>query len=274
MIKQIIKIYRVDNWIKTFGICVLGLLMNKSVANFSIFLIGMLQSFMLFSFLYVFDDFNDFLVEKRKKYIGKLVSEGKVSFRFSWFLVLIPLSISLFISLLFYSPNYFTVYLIFIFFVSAYSMPKIRMGDKPFFDVIFNIIFFSLLFIQAILFSNNGISENALFLLLWFGSYVFSLELIHELAHFSKDSSSSARTLGKEATIKMVKASFLAVVLVGIFLLIKFPELKLPALILTISASTRLVYFRNLTTKTDFNKIRNRMGGLLEGIAYAIIFLT
>jgi len=273
MLEMIIKMYRVRDWIKTFGICILALIVNKIFLNTALFFIAILQSICLFSFLFIVDDFNDALVERGKKSIVQIIEKKKISFQKIMILIFIPFLISFFISIIFFSPIYFVIYLLFLFFAVAYSLPKIRMDDRPFFDVFFNIIFFSLIFIQSVIFAGNSFSNVSFFLLVWFALYIFSLELIHQIAHFSFDSSSTAIFLGKKRTLLLIKLSFILAIVTGVSFFLKFPDLRILAVIMTFFSITRLIYSIRFSEKTDFKKMRDKMGGLVEGILYLLIVL-
>lgn len=269
-VKYLWKIYRFDDWIKTFGITLLGLMLAKVVLNPITFLFGILQSLLLFAFVFVFDDFNDFFVEKHHTFIGNLLKKKIISFRQSLVLVLLPLFVSFIVSLIFFSEKYFIIYILFLFFAITYSAPKIRMDDKPFIDLVYNILIFTLLFLQSIFFVQNNFSDADLIFLIWIGGYILSTELIHQLSHRKNDATSTAKFLGVPRTILCAQLSFLLMAIVGIFLFFKFPNLRIFTIGISIFSFARFLYSRRFSSKTDFGKMRN-MWGWFEGLVYLVI---
>ena len=273
MLNQLIEVYRVKNWAKILGISVIGLLLGVGTAATIFFIVGIIQSILLLSFLFVTDDINDFLVEKRKKYIGSLIVKKKINLRTALLFLLVPLIVSLFIAVAFFSEIYFSLYLLFLFFALTYSLPKVRMGDKPFVDAIYDVILFSLIFLQSLFFANSEFTVASLFFLVWFALYTFALELIHQLDHYKIDIASTAKHLGIGKSIAFVRATFFASVLTALVFVYRFPSTGLLALVMLSFAFFRLVYSRKFSTKTNFGKIRNLLGGWIEGFIYILLIL-
>jgi len=273
MRQTIINLYRVRDWIKTFGIVIIGFVIGKIFLNPLLLLVGVLQSICLFAFLYIVDDFNDSFVEKRKKFIGRLIQKKIIDIKTGFTLVLLPFIISFIIAISSFSKIYFVVYLLYLFFAVTYSISKLRMGDRPFFDVIFNVVFFSLIFVLSVIFAGRSFTETALFILIWFAFYIFSQELIHQIAHYSIDTKSTAKFLGKPETIKLLQISFLLSALAGVFLFYQFANLRIFATVMILFSLVRFVFSVKFSSKTNFEFLRDRIGGLIEAFIYFILLL-
>jgi len=267
---EVAELYRVKNWVKSLGICILGLsALNFAIAsNPYMFLLGLAQTFLLFSFLYSLDDFNDYIVEGEKNFIGDLIKNSRISKKPAFALCILPLLLSIYIMVVNFSTNYFIFYIIFVVFSFLYSMPKVRLGDIPIVDAICNIIFFSCIFLLSYFFVNTIMTTKAYFFLIWISIYIFSLEILHQLAHFNKDKISTVKVLGRGKSLAVLKTSFFVSILIGIFFFIMAPELRVFSIVMSVFGSIRFLYVSKMNEKTHFEKFRNKMGGILEGGIY------
>jgi len=272
IIKYALNFYRAKNWGKALGLCLFGLTAGGFIitANPFLFFVNVLQSIFLFSFLFSFHDLNDFIVENKKYLIGNLISKSTVPIKAIFFLCSLPLILSIFPLFLNFSVKYLVCYLAFLLLAIFYSLPRIRLGDIPFVDTACIILLFSLIFLQSYFYVNQAITSKFYFFILWIICYYLSLEILHQLSHFENDINSTARILGKRKSISFFKLSFLASSVVSVIICIFFNELRLYAILMLLFGIFRYVFVHKIDEKENFEKLRNRMGGFIEGVIYVI----
>jgi len=273
MLKDILNFYRMNSWIKSLGLCLLGLTAKEIVilSNPLLFVLGVVQACFLFSFMYSFHDLSDYISEKRGHFIGNLIKKSILSKKLAFVFSMVPLILSIVILISNFSLNYLIVYLTFIIAVILYAAPKIRLGDIPIVDVVFNILMFSLILLQSYFFVNDLINQKMLFFLIWTIFYIFSLEIIHQISHFKEDKRSTAKFLGLKKSMDLLKMSFLISATFGVFIFISSPSLMIYSLIMIIGSFIRFFYILRINQKADFGRLRNRLGGILEGSLYFIL---
>lgn len=276
MYKNILSFYRINDWVKSIGFCILGLTATKflQIINPFLFFIGILQSCFLFSFLFSLNDFFDYIIHKEKNFIGKIIDKSILSKNFVLLLCFLPLLPSITILYLNSSESYLITLLLFIILSISYSLPKIRLRDIPIIDVICNVLFFSLIFLQSYFFVNDIIIPKVYFLLFWIVLYSFSHEILHQISHFEMDKRSGRTSttilLGKKESIVLFKYSLLLPVL-GILFYFLFHGFEVFVGVMILFALMRFFYVLKLNEKSDFKKLRNKLGGILEGGLYLIL---
>jgi 4-hydroxybenzoate polyprenyltransferase len=277
-IRSILYFYRIKDWIKSLGFSLIGLTTTKLIfMNPFLLLLGIIQSYLLFSFLFSFNDFGDYIVKKEKNFIGRLIKKSVLPKNTVLLLCFLPLVLSTVVLILNFSSYYFIFYLLFVILSIAYSMPKIRLRDVLIVDIICNVLFFSLIFLQSYFFVNTIINTKLFFFLFWIASYIFSHELIHQISHFEKDKKSgrisTAIWLGKNNTIHLLKFSFLLPIIFGVLIYFLFSNLKIFAVFMIFFSSVRFLNVNKFNGKKDFKKLRNKLNGTLEGGIYLVLNL-
>jgi len=273
IMRNILRFYRMKDWIKSLGFSILGL--SIFIIDPFLLFLGLIQACFLFSFLFSLNDFFDYLIYKEKNFIGNLINKSVLSKKLILLLCFLPLILSTISLIINFSISYFVFYILFIILSVEYSLPKVRLRDIPIIDVICNVLFFSLIFLQSYFFVSTKIITKLYFFLFWIIFYIFSHEIIHQISHFEKDKKSGRIStvilLGKERSIYILKFSFLLPVVFGILVYTLFVDLKLFASIMVLSNLLRFFYIRNFNKKLDFEKSRNNLGGVFEGFAYFIL---
>ena len=129
--EQVIRFYRVKDWVKSLGFCALGLTSVEFTltSNPFLFFLGMIQAFFLFSFLFSFNDYFDHFLEKEENFIGELIEKSVLSKEKAIFLCTLPLILSLIPLFSNLSYNYLTFYLLFVTLSITYSASKIRLRN-------------------------------------------------------------------------------------------------------------------------------------------------
>ena len=268
---SLVEFYRVKNWIKITGLSILGLTSSVITTNISILFMGVLQSIFLLSFLFAYHDYNDYLVENKNYPIGKLIRKSISNKKTVLVLVLLPLVLSLLPLVLNFSVGYGIFYLIFVILSIGYSSPKIRLGDIPVVDTLVVISLYSLIFIQSFFFTNTMINEKFYFLLLWSISFYFLTEFLHQLSHYKNDVNSTVKFLGNKKAISILKYSLFIPIFGSIAFYLLFPELKYYCIIMLLSGSIRYIYLMKKIEKTNFEELRHKMGGFIEGMIYLFL---
>jgi len=80
--------------------------------------------------------------------------------------------------------------------------------------------------------------------------------------------------LGKKRSVKIFKLSFLLPFSFGILVSILFPELKLFGVVISIFSLARFLYVYNLSEESNFEKLRKKLGGVVEGSLYFVLNAT
>jgi 4-hydroxybenzoate polyprenyltransferase len=271
---NLIKLYRAKDWIKSLGFCLLGL--NLGFVQYPpLLFLGLIQSILLFSFLFSFNDFFDYIIHKEKNYIGKIIAESILPKELVFLLCLLPLILSVIPLFLKFSVEYIILYSLFITLSISYSLPKVRLRDIPFIDIICNVFFFSLIFLQSYFFLNSIATPKVYFLLFWIIFYIFSHEILHQIYHFNRDRESGRLTtailLRKKRSINLLKFSFLLPIIFGVLVYSSFPNLEIFAVIMILFSFLRFFYIYSFNEKSDFKKLRNGLYGIFEGGLYFIL---
>jgi 4-hydroxybenzoate polyprenyltransferase len=271
-ISKLLYFYRVKDWIKNLGFSILGLYI--STFNPILLILNLIQTSFLFSFLFSINDFFDHVIHKEKNFIGNLLKQSILSKKLILLFCFLPLFLSIIVLILNFSIQYFIFYSIFVILSIAYSFPKIRLRDKPIIDIICNISFFLLIFLQSYFFVKTIPIIKMYFFLFWIIFYIFSQEITHQLSHFKKDEKtgriSTVILIGKNKSIYILKFSFILPIIFGIVTFYLFPILKVFAIIMIFSNLIRFFYLK-FDEKLKFEKLRNRLGGILEGGFYFLL---
>jgi len=271
-ILKILDFYRVRDWIKSLGFSILGL--SLFVINPFLLFLGLIQACFLFSFLFSFNDFGDYIVHEEKNFIGNLIRKSSLSKEVILLFTLLPVFLSTIPLFLNFSVKYLIFYLLFIILSISYSVPMIRLRDIPYVDVICNTTFFFLIFIQSYFFLNTEFNVKVFFFLFWAAFHSFSHEIIHQISHFLKDKKSGRIStvilIGRRRSIFLLKFIFLIPIMFGVLMFLLFSGLRAFAGIMILFNFIRLFYIRKINMKSNFEKLRNRLWGSFEGGLYFI----
>lgn len=272
---KIFSFYRIRDWIKSLGFSIIGLsILSK---NPFLFFIGLIQSCFLYSFLFSINDFFDYSIKKEKNYIENLITKKLINKNLALLLCFLPLILSIIPLILNFSFYYLIFYTMFVFFSLVYSIPKIRLRDIAVVDIFCNILFFCLIFIQLYFFVNSKVDSKLYFFLFWIIFYIFSQELIHQLSHFKNDKitgrTSTVILLNKRKSRNILKISFILPIIFGILVYLLLKELELFAIVMIFFNIMRFLYVYKFNENSDFNELRNELGGTIEGIIYFILIL-
>ena len=271
-IVEILSFYRVRDWIKSLGFCLLGLITSKKffLTDTITFFLGILQALFLFSFLFSFNDFWDHMEEGEKNKVGELIKKFGKKKVFT--ICILPLLLSLIPLILNFSTTYLVYYSAFIFFSVIYSIPKVRLRNIPFVDIASNISIFTLIFLQSYFFVNQRLTLKAYFFLSWIALYIFSQEILHQISHLSKDRAHERETtisiLGLRKSLLLLRFSVLLQALAGILILMTYRALLIYGIVMFSFGFFRFIYSCKFGYKTNFEKVRDKMRGIEEGSIY------
>jgi len=189
---------------------------------------------------------------------------------------LLPALAAVFISF-FVSVKIVLIVVSFITLFSLYSMKPIRLKRYWFFSLPINTICLGvLLFLLGYFFVSNDINLISLTFLTIYSSFIFSSEIIHQIAHKKDDEkegiSSFPIVFGVKTSLKLVQFIQLALMtFVGYLIIIdiKTNFIFIPAIIFSF---LRVIKIRSLSLRTtNFSKLRENIYGVHEGLAYVLI---
>ncbi|MEM5832120.1 MAG: UbiA family prenyltransferase [Candidatus Aenigmatarchaeota archaeon] len=266
-IKHLIEFYRIKDWFKILGYPLIGLLLANS--DIEIFIVNIIISALGLAYCFSINDYWDHLKEGEKNYVGKIIeTQGKKKVLFACFF---PFFLCLPLLLLIKSYP-LIIFLCFMLLASIYSMPPIRLRNKPILDLIMNSLMFPCLFAFSFFDSFNSLT-TFIFFFINFIYYFFVSELIHQMAHYKKDKSCGRTTtlilLGKKKTLYFLKIVPIFPLLFSSYFLFSLDiEIITFAMISIVTNLMRIKKFKKLTLKTDFCELRTKIYGLEEGISY------
>jgi len=271
-----LKFYRVKDWIKNLGIVLLGILVAK---NLEIDILKGIIAFLLSSFLlaYAFslNDYSDWLFGKERNYMSQL----KTKKRNKLILIVFPLIISLFISLIFFAHEVMIIISFFLFVIlyTFYSYPP-RWKKNWKFSLFINAFCLGtlLLFIGYFSQSSNPNWWLFMFSFIYF-SYLLSSEVLHQISHIRRDKKANIKSFpiifGIKGSVQLIELIQFIVIVFSISGMIASQKLFPILLVTTIFSVFRIFRVKRIKTHKDANYLRNKMGGIYEGIFYLLILL-
>jgi len=270
------KFYRVKDWVKNLGIPLVALFLARQLEILAFFIILIHSSFLL-AYSFSINDFFDFKLMEENNYTSKKIKQGAPE-RGVLLLILLPF-FGIFATSLFLPFRTIVLTLIFIILFGIYSCPPLRLKRHWLFSLLINPICIGvLLFLISYFSMSNQLTNKAFMFVIVFFSYIFSTELIHQIAHMKKDKKARIRSFPNEygirTTLRIFQFAQFIVAAASLYLL--YIDFYLHAIFIgTILFSLlRTSKVRAFDVKsTDFEKMRNRMYGSYEGIYY-IIWLT
>ena len=254
MLIRLLDYFRVKDWLHILGIPTLGFVYNSnfnllSVEFVSILLLGSLG----LAFGYSFDANYDKFKSK-----SKLLPS------------LIPLIAGL-IYASFLNATIFVLSVIAALIMTAYVIPPFRLKCIPIVVTISNSIGFSLLFLVGYAILSN-LNANVLLLATFIGIASFPAQLVHEIAHFSRDKKEGLLTtpikFGKKFTHSLILIS-LILLIVWSFLL--YVYLNYSILFIIFSAMFSLIFV--LILKYETNALKSRIYIKYLSIAFGLSLL-
>lgn len=250
-LSDLIKIYRIKNWLHYIGFFVLGYTLYQPTINFS-FLLQMIEISFMLCYAYSLNQFFDKKMEKRYRIFP-----------------LIPLFLAL-VFLVFFDMTKKILVTLFIILVALYSTPKIRLKSFPIICSFSNNIGFSLLFLLGVPDNLTNVLTIKFFFLLFF--LQSAAQFVHEIAHMREDKRESITTtailLGENRTKKIYSIFLILASVVSL----TFISNTISFLLLTVPTLLFSSYFIILIDKIEISKLRKkyRIYGILTGFVFLL----
>lgn len=273
---KVLKVYRVKSWIKNLGIPLLAFLLNKE-NNISMLLSVLAHESLLFAHAFSINDFFDFKLMNENNYISNQIKKGESEVKYL-ILTILPLLPAL-VFTLFLPTSVLIFSFLFVLFFDSYSCPPTRLKRHWFPSFLINPVAISTLpFLTVYFLFSNTLTTQALLFLIIFFAYILSSEILHQIAHRKKDKKGKIQSFpniyGIKNSLKLFQAIQVFLALISVYFL--FTDFFSHSfLLLTIFFSLlRIVKIRNINIRrTNFEKIRNEIYGMQEGICYLVWLL-
>lgn len=269
-----LKFYRVKDWVKNLGICLIAFLTANPLFNFStyqqtlLFLTGVALAY---AYAFSINDFFDYKLSKETSYIGKLIKRYKE--KLVIFLCFIPL-FCFFLIFLFLKELSSYLLILFIFLYSLYSIPPFRLKKYYFFSIPINAVCIGLLtYLSAYFLLTTKITFQVVLFSIIFCSYLIFQEIIHQIAHRKRDKGASIYSLPNMIGIKKSLRVAIASQIVPIIAVLLAFILGIRNFIFVITilfSSLRILRVSKTNVRTNFNDLRNKLYGSQEGLSYII----
>ncbi|MCW1298403.1 MAG: UbiA family prenyltransferase [Candidatus Parvarchaeota archaeon] len=269
LIKKICEFYRIKDWFKNLGLCLIAYTTNV-FPTFEIAFLNLIQSSLLLAYFFAMNNFFDFKIAKEKNYIASLKMKDKqilLLCTLPLFLILPTLPIK-------YNNTFLTLIILFIVLSTLYSCPP-RFRDHTIIDVLMNCTIFSVLYLQAYFFFNEKLNNRTiLFLFITFTYFLFH-ELLHQLAHFKKDKKSGRITtaifLGFNQTIATLKNLLLIYILIAFISIFIFQNLNQFFIVMFVFNLLRYNKIRKINRMTNLQYLRDNVYGIYEWGLYLLL---
>jgi len=270
---EIIKFYRIGDWIKNLGIVLIAwMLLPTYEANFLI--LSVFSVALLFSSAYSLNDYLDFTISGEDNQMSYLINKKKVNKMLIGLLCLFP---SGFLFLLIYKNfDKMLLSLIFLFLFFIYSSTPFVFKKNLILRFLINII---CIVVIPFLFVNMFISLVNLFFIIIFASHIFSTEIIHQVAHMDEDEKSGLNTLpmriGIQSSLKMfIFTQLLLILFFSVILLNNFKDNSIFIITIVFSFFRILKILRiKKVVNVNFSKLRESLYGWQEGLFYLFYLL-
>lgn len=270
---EILKLYRIKDWIKNIGICLVALTLYASQFKL-LYLLPLIEFSLAYAFVFSINDFFDYKSRGERDFVYNKVKEGwnqKLIFIFD----LIPLFILL--PLLFFGNLiYLSFVSLFIILFSLYSIPPIALKRNYFLSVPINAICIgTLTFLGSYFFLKSIISSTVITFSIVFTSLIACYEIIHQISHLEKDRKMKIKSLpivfGIRNSVKIIFIlQFLSIMIALFAMFIDFNSNFI--FIVTIFFST-LRIFRIYKWDKDFGELRSKIFGIHEVLFYIFLIL-
>jgi 1,4-dihydroxy-2-naphthoate octaprenyltransferase len=168
---------------------------------------------------------------------------------------------------------------LFVFFAVTYSIPKIRIRNKPLLGFLWN-PFLALSIFSGVFLIYSKVNYEFLIIAVGISLFYFFSEILHQLDHYEIDKEDGRRTLvtlwGKEYTRGLAKKLSWLIIPLGVFWgILFFLEVQWGILfsIIFFINSWRVLKLMNIKPNNKIKKVRSSFGGKIEMILYIIYFL-
>jgi len=262
------------DWIKTLGIVMIGILCSVTEIDFSITFLTLVLCSLLLAYAFSLNNYFDWKKCNEKNYISTLFLPN----RYKLFLCLLPLFLSFPVFYVFFKHNNFIVLIfsfLFIFLYTLYSAPP-RLKTNWKFSIFINTFCLGNLLLLIGYFSQTNIPNIFLFIFLSvYSSYLLISELLHQIAHFSKDKKCKIKsfpvTFGLNLTIKTMLILQILVCCL-FFLILIFTQVKLILISLFFSI-LRFFKLKKIRNEKDASYLRDHIYGVEEGLVYFFVLI-
>lgn len=271
---NLLKFYRFDVWIRNLGISLIGILSLSHIPNSLLALIPLIQLFLLQSYSFSMNNYEDFKFRKEKNYIARLLKAGydKKTIIFLCFLPLVILMLTII-----YFDGVFLLLLAYIVLFFLYDSPYARLKKNWILSIIINSLCLALiLYVYPYMFFSSTFTVLAITFSIIFFFYMAFHEMIHQLAH-SRTEKILPKNLGMKGGVKVAQFILLIPIISSIIAILLDPSLNI-IFVITIAFSIFRIYNLSkikLDPKT-FEKIKyswHKFYSAHEGILYALFLV-
>jgi 4-hydroxybenzoate polyprenyltransferase len=278
MIKNLnlLKFYRVKDWIKNLGIILIGILASENLnVNIQKGTIALLLSSFLLAYVFSLNNYFDWKLGRERNYISEL----KIKKRNKLALILLPLFLSLFLVLIFfiYEIRMVTAFLLFSVLYTFYSLPP-RLKKSWKYSLFINAFCLGPLLLWIGYFSQtNNIHKTFFIFSFIYFSYLLTSEVIHQISHIKRDKIAKIESFpivfGIKKGVKLAQLiQFIVIVFSIILMLLKQKLLLIPLAMIAFSL-LRILKIRKINNYRIAYKLREKMCGTHEGVFYFSILL-
>jgi 4-hydroxybenzoate polyprenyltransferase len=167
----------------------------------------------------------------------------------------------------------------FVFFAITYSVPKIRIRNKPFLGFLWN-PFLALSIFAGVFLIYSKLNYEFLIIAVGISLFYFFSEILHQLDHYEIDKQKGRKTIATKTGIKAVlsflkRTKYITIPLFvfWIYLLIFKSRLLILHSIMIITNIWRITILNKDISNNSFKRLRTKMGGKIEIILYVTYFI-
>jgi len=253
MLVNILNYFRIKDWTHILGVPTLGFVYNANSNLLSMEFVSMLfVSSLGLAFAYSFDTNYDKFKSKLLPSLIVLIA-GII---YAKFLSLTTFFLSVIGGLI----------------AIAYVMPPLRLKSIPILVTMTNSIGFALFFLVGYSIASD-LNMNAFLLAIFVGIIAFPIQLVHELAHFSKDKKKGLSTtpikFGKKFTYFLILTSLFILIIWSFFLQV---YINFSILFTVFSIIFSFLFLLILKYKTDISKSRVYIRYLSAAFGLVLLF--
>jgi 4-hydroxybenzoate polyprenyltransferase len=273
---NVLKFYRVKDWIKNLGITLIGILISGNLSiNILKGFIALLLSFFLLAYTFSLNNYCDWSFGRERNYMSKL----KTKKRNKLILIVFPLIISLFIVLIFFIYEIMMVFSFFFFVIlyTFYSFPP-RLKKNWKFSLFINAFCLGPLLLFIGYFSQASSPNWGLFVFSFiYFSYLLTSEILHQISHIRKDKRANINSFpilfGIKKSTQLIQLIQFTVIGFSVTLMIVSQKILIIPLAMIIFSIFRIFQVRKIKNYKDADYLRNKMCGIYEGVFYLFIFV-
>lgn len=270
-IKFLMNFYRIKYWIKNIGIPILGLVVTGSY-RIENFIIVILATSMVLSHSYSINNYFDHILTKENNFIGDLIKKKKMKKNIVLLLTFLPLFLILFLFPFMNIESFIFVILTAILF-DLYSCPPTRLKKYPLGLLINTNCLSTFLFFHGYTLVTNVLTQRSIFLFIIIYVYLTFTSLLHEIAHSKIDKKNDLKSFpniyGEVKAIKLAKLLLIISTIVVVSALMVNPNKNY---IFIGTLFFNFARYRKISKRRiNFQKIRDQVYGLEEGLYYLII---